>query len=305
MALCLILAMYVILKAGEIYLLTMSKAEQDQLSKREGSASDSLRVLLSKPDYLFGTMFQLSALLAVAVSVLSAAIFIETGLLLTIIITTSLIVISGHLLPEILSAKYGLKLAVIAGLMIKPAGWIAKPVNLILSSFAKRVEESREERDVKSVEEFEEDRGMLLNIVKLSETTVRDIMTPRVSVEALETGLSWSEVKSKAVECGFSRLPVYKNSIDNVMGFLYIKDMVGFINQEETFDWTKHIRKAYFVPGAKRINDLLEEFRQKKIHLAVVADEYGGMEGIVTLEDILEEIVGEISDETDIIENNQ
>ncbi|MDX9782500.1 MAG: CNNM domain-containing protein [Bacteroidales bacterium] len=304
MALCLILALYVILKAGEIYLLTMSKTEQDQLSKREGSASESLRVLLSKPDYLFGTMFQMSALLVVTASVLSATLFYKSGFVLSMLITLAIVIICGHILPEFLSSKYGSRMAIIAGLIVKPAGWFTKPVNLILSSFAKNIEESREERDVKSVEEFEEDRGILLNIVKLSETAVRDIMTPRVSVEALESGLTWSDVKSRAAECGFSRLPVYEDSIDNVIGFLYIKDMVGFINQEENFDWTKHIRRAYFVPGTKKINDLLEEFRQKKMHLAVVADEYGGMEGIVTLEDILEEIVGEISDETDIKENN-
>ncbi|MDD3272560.1 MAG: CNNM domain-containing protein [Bacteroidales bacterium] len=303
MALGLILFLYVILKAGEIYLLTISRTESDHLSKKEGSAAESLRALLSRPDFLFGTIFQLSALFVVSASILSMTIFYRAGFFAALIITISFIIISGHILPEVLSSRIGLKMALAAGVMVRMAKWLTQPVNMILSSFAKSVENSREERDVKSVEEFEEDRGMLLNIVKLSETTVRDIMTPRVTVEALESQLSWADVKTRAVECGFSRLPVYEGTIDNVTGFLYIKDMVGFIGRENSFDWTKHIRKAYFVPGTKRINDLLEEFRQKKIHLAVVADEYGGMEGIVTLEDILEEIVGEISDETDIKEN--
>ena len=294
MALGLILILYVILKAGEIYLLTISKTESDQISKRKVSAADSL----------FNSIYQISAFFVTAISVLIYIIFGNEILLLPLIVLVITILLFGHILPNMLAANYGQSLAVATGRMVQATAWVTAPVNKILSSFAKSVFESKEERDVKSVEEFEEERGILLNIVKLSETAVRDIMTPRVSVEALESGLSWSEVKSRAVECGFSRLPVYEDSIDNVTGFLYIKDMVGFINKEENFDWTKHIRRAYFVPGTKKINDLLEEFRQKKMHLAVVADEYGGMEGIVTLEDILEEIVGEISDETDIKENN-
>lgn len=305
MALGLILISYSILKASEIYLLTISQKESDSLSKKEGSASKSVAASLSKPDFFFGTTFQLSALFVVTASVLSLMMFSRTGLSLSLTITILLIVLFGHTIPDILSSRYGERLSAVAWFMIKGARWVTGPVNIILSSFAKSVEERREERDVKSVEEFEEERGMLLNIVRLSETTVRDIMTPRVSVEALESGMSWGEVKAKVADCGFSRLPVYDGTIDNVLGFLYIKDMVGFIGSDEEFDWTRHIRKAYFVPGAKRINDLLEEFRQKKIHLAVVADEYGGMEGIVTLEDILEEIVGEISDETDFIENTK
>jgi CBS domain containing-hemolysin-like protein len=305
MALCLILVLYLILKAGEIYLLTISKKESDQISKRKGLGSVHLYSLLSKSDFLFGALYQLSAFFVTTISVLTIILLKEAGLFVSLISASLLTFVFGHILPNILSVKYGLNLAYVTGGMIHFTKWLTSPVNSVLSSFAKSVEESKEERDVKSVEEFGEEKGMLLNIVKLSETTVNDIMTPRISVEGLEGGLSWSEVRTKAAESGFSRLPVYKDTIDNVTGFLYIKDLVGHIDNDESFDWTGHIRKAYFVPGVKKINDLLEEFRQKKMHLAVVADEYGGMEGIVTLEDILEEIVGEISDETDIKENNR
>ena len=293
MALGLILVLYVILKAGEIYLLTISKTESDQISKRNLSASD----------FVFNSIYQISAIFVAAISVL---IFILIGngiFLMPLIVVVLTILLFGHILPNLLAAKYGQSLAIAAGKVVQASALITAPVNKILSSFAKSVFDSKEERDVKSVEGFGEEKGMLLNIVKLSDTTVRDIMTPRVSVEGIESTLNWSEVKSKVAESGFSRLPVYKDSIDNVTGFLYIKDLVGYIDRGDNFDWTAHIRSAYFVPGVKKINDLLEEFRQKRMHLAVVVDEYGGMEGIVTLEDILEEIVGEILDETDIKDN--
>ncbi|MEZ7875190.1 MAG: CBS domain-containing protein [Bacteroidales bacterium] len=252
---------------------------------------------------MFNSIYQISAIFVAAISVL---IFILIGngiFLMPLIVVVLTILLFGHILPNLLAAKYGQSLAIAAGKVVQASALITAPVNKILSSFAKSVFDSKEERDVKSVEGFGEEKGMLLNIVKLSDTTVRDIMTPRVSVEGIESTLNWSEVKSKVAESGFSRLPVYKDSIDNVTGFLYIKDLVGYIEEGDNFDWTAHIRSAYFVPGVKKINDLLEEFRQKRMHLAVVVDEYGGMEGIVTLEDILEEIVGEILDETDIKDN--
>jgi CBS domain containing-hemolysin-like protein len=173
------------------------------------------------------------------------------------------------------------------------------------------LDESREQREAQSIEDITdldnisdasqvEEKRLLKSIADLSTTSVSEIMRPRVEVAALSTSMSSSEILNKAIECGYSRLPVYEKSLDSVRGFLYVKDLVGYIKDGiEDFDWHKLIREAYFVPGSKKINDLLEEFRQKKIHLALVVDEYGGTDGIVTLEDVLEEIVGEISDESD------
>jgi len=185
------------------------------------------------------------------------------------------------------------------------------PFNIILSRFNTVLDESREQREAQSIEDITdvdelsdageaEEKRLLKSIVDLSTTSVSEIMKPRVEVAALSTSMSSGEVLSKAIECGYSRLPVYENNLDSIRGFLYVKDLVGYIKDGlKDFDWHKLIREAYFVPGSKKINDLLEEFRQKKIHLALVVDEYGGTDGIVTLEDVLEEIVGEISDESD------
>ena len=144
---------------------------------------------------------------------------------------------------------------------------------------------------------------MLKGIVKLPTISVEKIMKPRVDVVAIDIDSTNEDVIKIARECGFSRLPVYQEDLDDIKGFLYIKDMLPYIaGMADDFSWKDHIRDAYFVPESKKINDLLEEFRNKKMHLAVVVDEYGGTDGIVTLEDILEEIVGEIVDESDFEE---
>lgn len=188
---------------------------------------------------------------------------------------------------------------------------IAAPFNRVLIAFTSMPDQEREEREVQSLEEITEEspgdnqkeareRKLLKRIVALSNTSVSDIMKPRVEVVALSTSMSANEVMEVAVNCGYSRLPVYEGNLDNIKGFLYIKDLVGYLQDKKSdYDWKSHLRQVYFVPGNKKIGDLLEEFRQKKIHLALVVDEYGGTDGIVTLEDVLEEIVGEISDETD------
>lgn len=190
------------------------------------------------------------------------------------------------------------------------------PVTIIIIKFKSILSKGQEERDARSFEDFADEgsvsdsidadeKRLLKSIVELSGTCVSEIMRPRVEVSALNTSLTSSEVIERAIECGYSRLPVYESNLDRVKGFLYVKDLVGYIKDNiQDYDWHKLIRKAYFVPGSKKINDLLEEFRQMKIHLAVVVDEYGGTDGIVTLEDVLEEIVGEISDESDRVELN-
>jgi CBS domain containing-hemolysin-like protein len=124
-------------------------------------------------------------------------------------------------------------------------------------------------------------------------------MTPRVEVEAIYSELNIKEVLDFILEAGYSRIPVFRDSQDNVIGILYIKDLLPFLDQSEDFDWKVVLRKPFFIPENKKINDLLQEFRKMKMHMAIVVDEYGGASGIVTLEDILEEIVGEITDEFD------
>jgi putative hemolysin len=145
----------------------------------------------------------------------------------------------------------------------------------------------------------DEERKILQGIVKLGDIEVKEIMKSRVDLTAVDIRINFKELLELIVEAGYSRIPAYEDSFDHVKGILYIKDLLPHLGREDAFNWVELLRDAFFVPENKKINDLLQEFQEKKIHMAVVVDEYGGTSGIVTLEDIIEEIVGEISDEHD------
>ena len=264
--------------------------------------------LLSNPENFHGTVLQFSILVKLII------IFLSIRLLNSVVAAAALALVLIYSMNEVVRlALRGRESGFFYGtsLFTLIMSAVATPFNGLLNRFTVVLEEEREEREVQSFEEMTEieegadikdaqERTLLKNIVALTNTSVYDIMKPRVEVTALSTTMSAKEVMDTAVTCGYSRLPVFENNLDNIQGFLYIKDLVGYLKESKVdYDWKQHIREAYFVPGNKKISDLLEEFRQKKIHLALVADEYGGTDGIVTLEDVLEEIVGEISDESD------
>lgn len=161
---------------------------------------------------------------------------------------------------------------------------------------ADELEKALEISDIKEGQE----RDMLEGILSFGEKEASDIMIPRIDVTDIEIHASWSEVMQTVVDSGYSRIPVYDTSQDTIKGILYAKDLLPHLdNRTESFEWQKLIRDAYFVPEGRMIDDLLEDFRKKRIHIAIVVDEYGGTQGIVTLEDIMEEILGEIDDEYD------
>lgn len=145
----------------------------------------------------------------------------------------------------------------------------------------------------------EEKQDMIKGIEELSETSVKEVMIPRIDVDFVSANTTKEELISKIIESGHSRLPVYSDSIDNVIGVLYVKDIIKCIVQNKEIDLQKIIRKAFFVPESKRIDSLLREFKRRHLHIAIAIDEYGGVSGIVTMEDIIEEIVGDIQDEFD------
>ena len=149
----------------------------------------------------------------------------------------------------------------------------------------------------------DEEQKMLSGIVNFGNTEVEEIMRSRVDITAIELTSSFEEVKQIIIESGFSRLPVYDEDVDNIKGTLYVKDLLPYIKEGNDFGWQRLMRKAYFVPMHKKIDDLLEEFRTHKVHMAIVVDEYGATQGLLSLEDILEEVVGEISDESDVEES--
>jgi CBS domain containing-hemolysin-like protein len=164
--------------------------------------------------------------------------------------------------------------------------------------FAKLLGRKQSDKDIYDRLNLEE-QDMIRGIIKLSETTVKEIMVPRIDVKFIGLHMSPKEVADKVSENGHSRFPVYKDSSDNVVGVLYVKDMLRFMFTDQDFDVARLIRKPYFVPESKRIDSLMREMKRRRVHIAVAVDEYGGVSGIVCFEDILEEIVGDIQDEFD------
>jgi gliding motility-associated protein GldE len=234
--------------------------------------------------------------------------------LIEVVGITFLILLFGEVLPKIYASK---KAVSVVRFMANPLTILGKmpPVSWIkfglvhgsffiqkLSNGGAKVNTDELEQALALTREdstSEEDHKILEGIVKFGKTEACQIMTPRIEVDAIDNTSNFKEVLEFILESGYSRIPIFEGSQDNVIGILYIKDLLQSLNQDENFDWRKEIRKPYFIPENKRINDLLQDFRSMKMHMAIVVDEYGGASGIVTLEDILEEIVGDITDEFD------
>jgi gliding motility-associated protein GldE len=226
---------------------------------------------------------------------------------------TFTILLFGEVIPKIYATKHALKLAKTMASPLFILKKIVSPISTLLiyytGFFDKRikkksldisVEELSQALDLtEGIPENNEEHKILKGIVKFGETSVKQIMKSRVDVVAIEKETSFTDVIKIIMDSGHSRIPIYENSFDNILGLLYIKDLIPFINEKEDYNWIPLIRNPFFVPENKKLDDLLKEFQDKKIHLAIVVDEYGGTSGIITLEDVLEEIVGEISDEFD------
>ncbi|HEY9115934.1 MAG TPA: gliding motility-associated protein GldE, partial [Bacteroidales bacterium] len=230
-----------------------------------------------------------------------------------VVVITSFILIFCEIAPKMIGNKEPLMFSHLMAKPMQVLSFLWKPMSSVLVSstslidkkFAKKghnisISELSDAIEITVDDSAPEDEKMILrSIATFGEKEASEIMRSRVNVTALENDMSFGEVLRVVKESGFSRIPVYKESLDQVLGILYVKDLLPFIDREDKTDWVSLVRPAFYVPENKRINDLLQEFREKKIHLAVVVDEYGGTSGIVTLEDIVEEIVGEISDEFD------
>jgi len=229
-----------------------------------------------------------------------------------VIIFTSIILIFGEIVPKIYAAKRAKTLSMRMSMVLRVLIVVLKPLSNILvkstSFIDKRLARRSPELSKSDLEKAIDittssdtpayEKNMLKSIASFNEKEVGEIMKPRIDVVAVSTELSFEEMLNVVVDNGFSRVPVYSNSLDNVVGMLYVRELLS-CSEDERRNWTKLARPAIFVPENMRINDLFQEFRAKKIHIAVVVDEYGGTSGIVTLEDVIEEIVGDIKDEFD------
>ena len=312
-----------LISGSEAAFFSLTPGQKDALKQEGDTKGERVLWLLSNPDYLLGTILQannvVNILLVLLSTMLLGYLFDFSGspvleFFVSTISVTFFLVMFGEILPKIIATHYPVQFAKMMAMPISALFPVAKPFNRFMVKFTNRLSDRFEQKGDVTLEELSEavdiaaanagdEKKMLKGIVKLPTIRVEKIMKPRVDVVAIDIDSTNEEVLRIANECGFSRLPVYQEDLDDIKGFLYIKDMIPYIlGKQPDFNWKNYIRDIYFVPESKKINDLLEEFRNKKMHIAVVVDEYGGTDGIVTLEDILEEIVGEIVDESDFEE---
>lgn len=319
----LLLVLSAAISGSEIAFFSLGPAELNDLRNDHSKSGQLVLHLLERPKRLLATILIGNNFVNVAIVIISS--FIMAGLfdfsaspllgfLIQVVIVTALILLFGEIMPKIYASQNAIRTA---HLMARPMFVLRKvfyPLSSVLvkstAIIDKRIAHKGHDISIDDLSEAlelttsdnstpEEERKILKGIVKFGDIAVKEIMRPRIDVTAVEENIPFSSLMETILDSGYSRIPVYHESFDNVTGILYIKDILPHLGREVEFPWQQLQRTAFFVPENKRINDLLQEFQTKKIHMAVVVDEYGGTSGIVTLEDILEEIVGEINDEFD------
>ena len=305
--------------ASEVAYFSLTSAELEKMD------NDNARQLLQNPNELLATILITNNFINVAIVVIftyltSIAIWFPEGssleFVFQVVIITGLLLLFGEIMPKVYANNnavafslrtnkvlISLKKAVypLSYLLLASTNFINK--KLVSKQTPISIEEISKALDIIDHENKEEEKRILRSIVEFGNTDVKEIMKSRVAISAIDKKTSFTQVLKIIISSGYSRIPVFEKRIDKIVGILYIKDLIPHLNEKNDFDWVKLCRAPYFIPETKMLNDLLKEFQAKKNHLAIVVDEYGGTSGLVTLEDVLEEIVGEINDEFDVDDN--
>ncbi len=308
------------ISGSEVAFFSLNPGDLERLRKRKSKRTDKVLKLLKEPDYLLGTILVVNNFMNVGVVIISAYIsntLFDFGgsrvlaILVQVVLITFLLLLFGEILPKIYANRNAIKFSLIMAGPVGFLGTICKPIVVILVTSTRIVnrrlaakktnismDDLSDALDLPTTD-IAEDGHILKGIVKFGNIDVKEIMKSRIDIFAIDLSTPFSELPGSILDSGYSRIPIFSESIDAIKGILYIKDLLPHIHKKSNVKWQSLIRPPYYVPETKRISDLLKEFQVKKIHLAIVIDEYGGTSGIVTLEDIMEEIVGEISDEFD------
>ncbi|RPA67565.1 gliding motility-associated protein GldE [Cyclobacteriaceae bacterium YHN15] len=293
----------------------------DERNKRE----EKVIMLLEAPKNLLSTVLILNNLINIGIVTLTTffawSLFglNATGLVIILVQTigvTFAIVFFGEIVPKVYATKAKIEFAKMMAPPIYFFSVILKPLSSLLMAISNVIEKRIEKRgyslsvdqlnqalEITTENTTEEEKDILKGIVNFSTLSVRQVMQSRMDVTAVEIETDFHELMDKINKSGYSRIPVYRETIDHIEGILYIKDLLPFIEKDENFEWQKLIRKGLFIPENKKIDTLLKDFQKKRVHMAIVVDEYGGTSGLVTLEDLIEEIIGEINDEFDDVED--
>ncbi|OXB24506.1 magnesium/cobalt efflux protein [Flavobacterium tructae] len=310
-----------IVSGAEVALFSLSQKDIDDTLQENHSKGKIISRLLDRPKKLLATLLVANNLFNIATVILFSFIgqnifgAIESPALkfiLEIILVTSLILLFGEVLPKVYASRNNVKFAkrtayplAVLDKLLTPISLPMRSVTLYLHHKLGKQKNNFSVNQLSQALELTDSEGtsteeqkILEGIVSFGNTDTKQVMSPRIDIFALEMSEPFSGICPKIIEKGFSRIPVYRDNIDQIEGVLFVKDLLPHIDKEE-FDWTSLIRKAFFVPENKKLDNLLKDFQSLKSHLAIVVDEYGGTSGLVSLEDVIEEIVGDISDEFD------
>lgn len=327
----LLIACSALMSASEVAYFSLTRPEIDELRESDNEVENRIARLLDHPRYLLSTILLTNNLVNIGIVITSYYVtrqifnFTDMHIGLTVIkgsmieftwnvvVVTFILVLFGEATPKVFATYNKIQIArAMSGafVVLNKLYW---PVNFLLVGstrfLEKRLKRHNNEVDIdeinKAIEitvekkESKQDARLLKGIVHFGNITVKQIMHPRTTVAAIDYNLDFEELMGYVREMGYSRYPVYKENLDQIVGVLNVKDLLEHLNQDKTFGWQSMIRDPFFVPESKKIDDLMREIQQNRKHLAVVVDEYGGTSGIVTLEDIVEEVVGDIKDEFD------
>jgi len=319
-----------LISGSEVAFFSISAREVDVLRKEGDSVGNKILQLLNKPRTLLAIILIANNFINVAIVMLSYYITLnilkpdinETlNFIITTVSATFILVLFGEVLPKVYATKYNMRVARLMAYPLKvmqsrlifglPARFLVKSGILIEKRLEKR-NNGKNTNGLLSAEELEhaidittgtksnkQEVDMLKGIVNFGNTNVKQVMCSRMDVVAAEINIDYDELLKLINDSGYSRIPIYEETIDNIKGILYVKDLLEHLDKPKTYKWNKLIRPPEFAPETKKIDDLLKEIQRNRVHLVVVVDEYGGTSGIVTLEDILEEVIGEIQDEYD------
>jgi putative hemolysin len=317
----LLLALSSLISASEVAFFSLDPQTMNELEESERKTDKNILRLLQTPQRLLGTILIGTNFLNVAIilllthfttSVLNFDSVPFLGFIFQAIFITFMLLLFGEIMPKVYATQYAKKTALKAVPVITALGKMVSPFVSFLVNSTSVVNNrlARHTRSNISMDELshaleltsnskDEDTEILEGIIKFGNIQVVDIMTSRLDMVVADIKMNFKQLLDLVIKSGYSRIPVYGENRDNIKGLLYSKDLLPHLNKPANFRWQSLVRQAYFVPETKMIDDLLNEFQLNKVHLALVVDEYGGTSGLITLEDILEEIVGDISDEYD------
>jgi gliding motility-associated protein GldE len=320
-----LLVLSALVSGSEVAFFSLSKNQINAFRYSSTKGEKRIYNLIKNPQKLLATILIFNNF--VNVGIVTLATFVTwsiygtttlTGIVIVSLtfITTFAIVFFGEIIPKVYANSNNIAFASMTSRLMVLAESLFSPLSWFLLSFSRVVERRIERKNYDiSKEEIhkaleitangeatEEEKEILKGIVNFGTLSVKQVMKSRLDITAFDIDLDFHELMDKINKCGFSRIPVFRETIDKIEGILYIKDLLPYVDRDENFKWQPLLRPGYFVPENKKIDSLLKDFQEKRVHISIVVDEYGGTSGLITLEDIIEEIVGEIRDEFDVDE---